>query len=119
MARDNAREPTRSSGQPTVIKHLPQRTGLGDGPERHGNGEIRRRSGRAVYKPGRSTKGLRTDQPNNGRSLKAICADLNLTLKGWYEYFEHSAPHVFEAVDGHVRGRLRNILRRQNKRKGW
>jgi RNA-directed DNA polymerase len=55
---------------------------------------------------------------NNGRSMKAICADLNLTLKGWYEYFKHSAPHVFEAVDGYVRGRLRNILRRRNKRKG-
>ena len=55
---------------------------------------------------------------NNGRSIKAICADLNLTLKGWYEYFKHSTPHVFEAVDGYVRGRLRSILRRQNKRQG-
>jgi RNA-directed DNA polymerase len=55
---------------------------------------------------------------NNGRSLKAICADLNLTLKGWYEYFKHSTPHVLEAVDGYVRGRLRSILRRQNKRHG-
>src|SRR5271154_3082333 len=28
---------------------------------------------------------------NNGRCMKAICADLNLTLKGWFGYFQHSA----------------------------
>ena len=55
---------------------------------------------------------------NNGRSMKAICEDLNLTLKGWFEYFKHSAPHVLEAIDGYVRGRLRSILRRRRKRKG-
>ena len=42
--------------------------------------------------------------------MKAICADLNLTLKGWFEYFKHSTPHVFESIDGYVRGRLRSIL---------
>ena len=51
-----------------------------------------------------------------GRSIKAIRADLNPTLKGWYEYFTHSAPHVFKSIDGYVRGRLRSILRRQTKR---
>ena len=55
---------------------------------------------------------------NNGRSMKAICEDLNLTLKGWFEYFKHSAPHVLEPIDGYVRGRLRSILRRRRKRKG-
>jgi RNA-directed DNA polymerase len=55
---------------------------------------------------------------NNGRSMKAICEDLNLTLKGWFEYFKHSAPHVLESIDGYVRGRLRSILRRRRKRKG-
>jgi RNA-directed DNA polymerase len=55
---------------------------------------------------------------SNGRSIKAICTDLNLTLKGWFEYFKHSVPHVFESIDGYVRGRLRSILRRQTKRKG-
>jgi RNA-directed DNA polymerase len=55
---------------------------------------------------------------NNGRSMKAICEDLNLTLKGWFEYFKHSAPHVLESIDGYVRGRLRSILRRRSKRKG-
>jgi len=55
---------------------------------------------------------------NNGRCMKAICADLNLTLKGWFVYFQHSVPHVFESMDGYVRGRLRSILRRRMKRKG-
>jgi RNA-directed DNA polymerase len=54
----------------------------------------------------------------NGRSMKTICADLNLTLKGWFGYFKHSAPHVLESMDGYVRGRLRIILRRRSKRKG-
>jgi RNA-directed DNA polymerase len=57
-------------------------------------------------------------QRNNGRSMKANCSDLSLTLKGWYEYFKHSVSHVFAAVDGYVRGRLRSILRRRSKRKG-
>jgi RNA-directed DNA polymerase len=55
---------------------------------------------------------------NNGRCMKAICADLNLTLKGWFVYFQHSVPHRFESIDGYVRGRLRSILRRRMKRKG-
>jgi RNA-directed DNA polymerase len=55
---------------------------------------------------------------NNGRSMKAICVDLNLTLKGWFGYFKHSAPHVLESIDGYVRGRLRSVLRRRSKRKG-
>jgi RNA-directed DNA polymerase len=55
---------------------------------------------------------------SNGRCMKAICADLNLTLKGWFGYFQHSVPHVLESIDGYVRGRMRSILRRRMKRKG-
>ena len=55
---------------------------------------------------------------NSGRSMKAICVDLNLTLKGWFGYFKHSAPHNLESIDGYVRGRLRSVLRRRSKRKG-
>jgi RNA-directed DNA polymerase len=55
---------------------------------------------------------------NNGRCMKATCAELNLTLKGWFGYFQHSVPHVIESMDGYVRGRMRNILRRRMKRKG-
>jgi hypothetical protein len=52
------------------------------------------------------TKTRRTD----GRSLKAICEDLNRTLRGWFGYFKHSKDNVFESVDGYTRGRLRSIL---------
>ena len=55
---------------------------------------------------------------HSGRSMKALCADLHPTLKGWFEYFKHSEPHVFRGIDGYVRGRMRNILRRQTQRKG-
>lgn len=55
---------------------------------------------------------------NSGRNIKAICLDLNRTLKGWFGYFKHSAPPVHAAIDSYVRGRLRNILRHQRKRKG-
>jgi RNA-directed DNA polymerase len=53
-----------------------------------------------------------------GRSLKAICADLNRVLQGWFEYFKHSKSTVFETVDGYTRGRLRSILRKRRGRKG-
>ena len=55
---------------------------------------------------------------SSGRNIKAICKDLNRTLKGWFGYFKHSAPHVHESIDGYVRGRLRSILRKQRKGKG-
>jgi RNA-directed DNA polymerase len=48
-----------------------------------------------------------------GRSLKAICEDLNGVLRGWFEYYKHSKSNVFETVDRYVRGRLRSILRKR------
>lgn len=55
---------------------------------------------------------------SSSKSLRAICLDLNRTLQGWFGYFKHSSPHVHEAIDGYVRGRLRSILRKQHKGKG-
>jgi RNA-directed DNA polymerase len=55
---------------------------------------------------------------NEGRSLKVICADLNRTLKGWFEYFKHSHKHTFGEIDSYVRGRLRSILRKRYGLKG-
>jgi RNA-directed DNA polymerase len=55
---------------------------------------------------------------SEGRSLKAICADLNRVLQGWFEYFKHSKSTVFETVDGYTRGRLRSILRKRRGGKG-
>jgi RNA-directed DNA polymerase len=54
----------------------------------------------------------------NGNSLEAIITSLNRTLRGWFEYYQHSHWTTFEPVDGWVRMRLRSILRRRRHRKG-
>ena len=55
---------------------------------------------------------------NNGQSLQAIIANVNRTLKGWFEYFKHSWKTTFPELDGWIRMRLRSILRRRRKRRG-
>jgi RNA-directed DNA polymerase len=59
-------------------------------------------------------KTRRTD----GRSLSMIITDVNRTLRGWYEYFQHSHPTTFGSLDGWVRMRLRSILRKRAGRPG-
>jgi len=59
-------------------------------------------------------KTRRTD----GRSLTMIIADVNRTLRGWFEYFQHSHPTTFGPLDGWVRMRLRSILRKRAGRPG-
>jgi RNA-directed DNA polymerase len=54
----------------------------------------------------------------SGQSLQCIVADVNRTLRGWYAYFQHSRPFVFEPLDRWVRQRLRAILRKRRKRRG-
>lgn len=54
----------------------------------------------------------------NGHSLPVIIADLNRTLRGWFEYFKHAPTWVFSRLDGWIRGRLRSILRRRSGRRG-
>ena len=49
----------------------------------------------------------------SGKSLCAIIASLNPTLRGWFGYFQHSYKTTFESVDGWVRMRLRSILRKR------
>ena len=46
----------------------------------------------------------------DGRSLSEIVTDVNRSLRGWYEYFQHSKANTFGAVDGYVRRRLRSML---------
>lgn len=53
-----------------------------------------------------------------GRSLQAVIVDVNRTLHGWFEYFQHSHPSVFRQLDGWVRMRLRSILRKRTGRRG-
>ena len=54
----------------------------------------------------------------NGRSLTAIIADLNRTLRGWFGYFCHSCKTTFPALDGWIRMRLRSILRKRARLRG-
>ena len=53
-----------------------------------------------------------------GRSLAMVIADLNPTLRGWFEYFKHSRGWTFRMLDGWIRRRLRSLLRKQSKRQG-
>jgi RNA-directed DNA polymerase len=55
---------------------------------------------------------------SNGNSLESIIANVNLTLRGWFEYFKHSNGRTFPRLDQWIRCRLRSILRRHLKRKG-
>jgi RNA-directed DNA polymerase len=54
----------------------------------------------------------------SGRSLKAIIADLNLTLRGWFGYFKRCYKTVFSGLDGWIRRRLLSVLRKRMKLKG-
>jgi RNA-directed DNA polymerase len=53
-----------------------------------------------------------------GDNLAKVIADLNPTLRGWFNYFKHAHPMTFKWMDGFVRRRLRAILRKQEKRVG-
>ena len=54
-----------------------------------------------------------------GNSLLFIVRDVNRTLRGWFEYFQHSSYRSeFRNLDGWIRMRLRSILRRRTHRRG-
>jgi RNA-directed DNA polymerase len=53
-----------------------------------------------------------------GDSLAKIIADLNPTLRGWFNYFKHAHPNTFKWMDSFIRRRLRAVLRKQAKRPG-
>lgn len=55
---------------------------------------------------------------HSGQSLPCIIADVNLTLRGWFEYFKHSRFWYFRKLDGWLRQRLRSLLRIRTKRYG-
>jgi RNA-directed DNA polymerase len=55
----------------------------------------------------------------SGDSLQFMVREVNRTLRGWFEYFQHSTYHnVFTSVDGWVRMRLRSVLRKRHGGKG-
>jgi RNA-directed DNA polymerase len=47
----------------------------------------------------------------SGRSMSQTIADVNRTLRGWFECFKHSHQKTFRTEDGFVRRRLRSELR--------
>jgi RNA-directed DNA polymerase len=55
---------------------------------------------------------------SRGDSLERVVDDLNPILRGWFGYFMHARPRLFQRLDGFVRRRLRAILRKQDKRPG-
>lgn len=50
---------------------------------------------------------------NNGHSLSVIILNVSQSMRGWFQYFQHSRRHTFSPLDGWVRMRLRSILRRR------
>jgi len=56
---------------------------------------------------------------NRPGSLKEIIDDLNPMLRGWFGYFKHAHQNTFKANDSFVRRRLRALILRRNKKKGW
>jgi RNA-directed DNA polymerase len=55
---------------------------------------------------------------SSGQSLRVIIGSLNLTLRGWFEYFKHSYKTTYGEIDQWIRGRLRSILRKRQRRRG-
>jgi RNA-directed DNA polymerase len=54
----------------------------------------------------------------SGLCLRAITAQINPTLRGWFEYFKHSYRTTFPYLDGWIRMRLRSLLRKRQGKKG-
>lgn len=53
-----------------------------------------------------------------GMSLSLVIENVNRTMRGWFEYFQHAHENCFPRIDGWVRMRLRSILRKRRGRKG-
>lgn len=51
-------------------------------------------------------------------SMGQIVGDVNRILRGWFEYFQHSAKGTFPQLDKWVRNRLRTIERRRRRLQG-
>jgi RNA-directed DNA polymerase len=55
---------------------------------------------------------------NSGQSLREIVDRLNQSLKGWRAYFDHGVHNVYEALDGMIRRRLRQLLLKRRGKRG-
>jgi len=73
-----------------------------------------RRGSEGTFRAAIRTKTRRT----TGTSLAMIVADVNRTVRGWFEYFKHSHWSTFARLDKWIRMRLRSILRHRQGRTG-
>jgi RNA-directed DNA polymerase len=65
----------------------------------------------------RETIRQKTNRSRPG-SMRDIITDVNRTLRGWFEYFQHSISNIFTKEDQWVRGRLRTMERKRHKLQG-
>jgi RNA-directed DNA polymerase len=54
----------------------------------------------------------------HGQSLQTIIDDVNISVKGWFEYFKHSHQTTFDPLDKWIRMRLRSIMRKRQGLRG-
>jgi len=81
----------------------------------HGSDRVPREKSLKKLKDALRQKTRRT----SGDSMKFIIKHLNLTLRGWFAYFQHVRPTwVFSNIDGWLRMRLRSLLRKRFGRRG-
>ena len=58
-----------------------------------------------------------TTKRNRGVSFKSIILELNMKLRGWFEYFKHTkSKKLFNTLDGWIRRKLRCYRIKQTKR---
>jgi RNA-directed DNA polymerase len=60
----------------------------------------------------------RKTRRTQGHTLAVIIADVNRTVQGWFQYFQHSHWTTFDPLDRWARMRLRSILRKRHGRRG-
>jgi RNA-directed DNA polymerase len=57
-------------------------------------------------------------QRMNPRPMRQVIAGLNVSIKGWFGYFQHSLANIFQAEDQWIRQRLRTMMRKRHKMPG-
>jgi RNA-directed DNA polymerase len=81
------------------------------------DGDIRRWPGKKSLAKFKETIRTKTRR-NRGDRLQRIIVDVNETVRGWFGYFKHSYATTFPYLDGMIRRRLRNIIRKRQGGRG-
>lgn len=118
-ALERVREWTQANGltlHPTKTKVVDARNDAFDflGYRFRGNLRVPRTKSKAKLKTTVREHTRRT----SGQSLPCIVASLTPTLRGWFTYFRHCCPGVYDDLDRWIRARLRSILRRRHGGRG-